>query len=489
VKFVKTWATRLVFAILLILATLVIGGAVDARRRHPDLKPWHELVPDDVDAGELTEDFTFERWLQREADVFAEVDALERDVGTDDQTPVNRYFPSSATHHSRLGRNWNRTFELVPAEIRGGAVLVHGLTDSPYSMRAVAELLREEGFYTLALRMPGHGTVPAGLIDADWEDWLAAVRMGMRHARRKVGEDRPLVLVGYSNGGALAVKYTAEALERSQDPRPSRLLLLSPMIGVTPAAGLAWWISRLGVFPYFEKARWLDVLPEYNPIKYNSFAANAGFQTASLTRAMHRDLTRLAEGGRLSAFPPILTFQSAVDATVSTVAVVHTLYDRLPANDSDLVLFDLNHRAGINAFVRAEDLSLVARLFDGAERRYRRTLITNRAADTIRVVARTIEHGQSTAADRELNLEWPPGVYSLTHIAIPFPIDDPLYGTDPVEDGSGLFRLGRLSPRGERAVLIAGADTFVRLTANPFFPYMAERIREWAAGAVRQEDR
>ena len=62
-----------------------------------------------------------------------------------------------------------------------------------------------------------------------------------------------------------------------------------------------------------------------------------------------------------------------------------------------------------------------ARLFDGAERSYRRTLITNRAADTISVVARTIEHGQSTAADRELNLEWPPGVFSLTHIAIPFP--------------------------------------------------------------------
>jgi alpha-beta hydrolase superfamily lysophospholipase len=482
VQFVKTWATRLAFAILLILATLVIGGAVDARRRHPDLKPWHHLVPDDVDAGELTEDFTFERWLQREDEVFAEVEELERHVAADDQTPVNRYFASSATHHSRFGRNWNRTFELVPAEIRGGAVLVHGLTDSPYSMRAVAELLREEGFYSLALRMPGHGTVPAGLVDAHWEDWLAAVRMGMRHARQRVGADRPLVLVGYSNGGALAVKYTTEALERPQDPQPSRLVLLSPMIGVTPAARLARWISLLGVFPYFEKAQWLDVLPEFNPIKYNSFAANAGFQTLAVTRALQRDLRRLADGGRLAALPPILTFQSAVDATVSTPAVVNALYDRLPANGSELVLFDLNHRAGIDAFVRAEDLSLVARLFDSAERRYRRTLITNRAADTFSVVARTIEHGQSSTADRELNLEWPPGVYSLTHIAIPFPVDDPLYGTDPVEDGSGLFRLGRLSPRGERAVLIAGADAFVRLTANPFFPYMAERIRIWASG-------
>ena len=229
------------------------------------------------------------------------------------------------------------------------------------------------------------------------------------------------------------------------------------------------------------------MLPEFNPIKYNSFPANAAFQTASLTRALHRDLTRLAEGGRIAALPPILTFQSAVDATVSTPAVVNALYDRLPANGSELVLFDLNHRAGIDAFVRAEDLSLVARLFDGAERKYRRTLITNRATDTTDIVARTIEHGRALVHRPRAESRVAPGVFSLTHIAIPFPVDDPLYGTDPVEDGSGLFRLGRLNPRGERAVLIAGADTFIRLTANPFFPYMAERVREWAGKKVNRE--
>jgi alpha-beta hydrolase superfamily lysophospholipase len=347
-------------------------------------------------------------------------------------------------------------------------------------MRAVAEVLREQGYYSLALRMPGHGTVPGGLVGADWQDWMAATRMGMRHARQRVGPDRPLVLVGYSNGGALAVKYAAEALDRPQDPPASRLLLLSPMIGVTPAAGLAWWISRLGVVPYFEKARWLDVLPEFNPIKYNSFPANAGFQTASITRALHRDLARLAADGRIAALPPILTFQSAVDATVSTPAVVNALYDRLPANASELVLFDLNQRAGINAFVRAGDLAAVARLFDGSPRTYRRTLVTNRAPDTAAVVARSTEAGQSAFSEQELHLDWPPSVFSLTHVAIPFPVDDPVYGTEPVEDGRGLFHLGNLNPRGERAVLIAGADTFIRLTSNPFFPYVAERIREWA---------
>jgi alpha-beta hydrolase superfamily lysophospholipase len=497
--FLKKWAVRIAWGMILVLGTLVVGGAVDARRRHPDLKAWHRLVPHDVHADEISETFTLQQWMRREVEVFDEVATLERGMTGDNRTPVNRYFAGSRTHPSRLGQNWNRTFELEPTTLRGGTVLVHGLTDSPYSMRAVAELLRDEGFYTLALRMPGHGTVPGGLTDVDWQDWLAAVRMGTRHARQKIGAERPLLLVGYSNGGALVLKYAAEALERPQDPAPSRLVLISPMIGVTPAARLARWISMLGVVPYFEKARWLDVLPEYNPIKYNSFPANAGLQTALLTAALQKDLAKLSESGDISRLPAVLTFQSAVDATVSTAAVVRGLYDqsavdatvstaavvrglydRLPANGSELVLFDMNHQSGIDAFVRATDLSAVDGLFDRASRRYRRTLVTNRSPETTDVVARTIGSEESVAVDLELGLAWPPGVFSLTHVALPFPADDPLYGSDPPEDGSGLFRLGRLNPRGERAVLIAGADTFLRLASNPFFPYIATRVREWA---------
>lgn len=481
-KLVKRWAIRLVWAVLLVLGTLIVGGALDARRRHPPLDPWHKLIPNDLHAGEMGDDFTFAEWLSREAEVFAEVARLEDELAETARTPVNRYYRGSRTNPSRLAKDWNRTFELEPETLRGGAVLLHGLTDSPYSMRAVADLLRDQGYYTLSLRMPGHGTVPGGLVDATWPDWMAATRMGMRHARERVGPDLPLLLVGYSNGGALAVKYAAEALDRPQDPKATRLLLLSPMIGVTPAARLAWWISRLGVFPYFEKARWLDVLPEFNPIKYNSFPANAGFQTASVTRALHRDLARLVADGRIANLPPILTFQSVVDATVSTPAVVNALYDQLPANGSELVLFDLNQRAGITAFVRGDQLGSVGRLFNGNPRTYRRTLITNRATDTMSVVARITEPGQTAFTEDDIHLDWPPSVFSLTHVAIPFPVDDPVYGTDPIDDGNGLFHLGNLNPRGERAMLIAGADTFVRLTANPFFPYVAERIRSWADG-------
>ena len=364
---------------------------------------------------------------------------------------------------------------------RGGALLIHGLTDSPYSMKAVAETLREQGYYALALRMPGHGTVPAGLTNADWQDWLAAVRVGARRVRQQIGQ----TAAGHRR--LLERRRTRREVRDSRPstgrriPRASSLVLISPMIGITPAARLAWWISRLGFISYFEKARWLDVIPEYNPFKYNSFPANAAFQTSSITLSLQRDLQRLGAAGRLEELPPMLTFQSIVDATVSTTAVLRTLYDQLPANGSTLVMFDVNHRSGIDVFVRAEDLSQVSRLFDREARPFRRVLITNSNSSTNDVISRTVDAGQLSIVDSPLGLSWPADVYSLTHIALPFPPDDALYGNEAEPSATGLLRLGRLSPRGERSVLTVSTDTLMRLSSNPFFPYLADTIRGWVA--------
>ena len=117
--------------------------------------------------------------------------------GAADSAVPNRYVISSRSHPSRLATDWNRTQTSTPSTMIGGALLIHGLTDSPYSMRAIASRLHDAGYYTLSLRMQGHGTVPGGLVDVTWEDWLAAVRMGARQVRRTIGEGRPLLMVGY----------------------------------------------------------------------------------------------------------------------------------------------------------------------------------------------------------------------------------------------------------------------------------------------------
>ena len=83
-------------------------------------------------------------------------------------------------------QDWNRSYILEPdGPAVGAVVLLHGLTDSPYSLRHVARRYRDRGFVAVAIRMPGHGTVPAALTDVEWEDWDAATRLAVREARRR----------------------------------------------------------------------------------------------------------------------------------------------------------------------------------------------------------------------------------------------------------------------------------------------------------------
>ena len=99
--------------------------------------------------------------------------------------PYNRYFEGSPVYPGRFAQDWNRSYVLEPEATPGGAVvLLHGLTDSPYSLRHVARRYRDRGFVAIGIRMPGHGTVPAGLTDVRWEDWMAATRLAVREARR-----------------------------------------------------------------------------------------------------------------------------------------------------------------------------------------------------------------------------------------------------------------------------------------------------------------
>jgi hypothetical protein len=47
------------------------------------------------------------------------------------------------------------------------------------------------------------------------------------------------------------------------------------------------------------------------------------------------------------------------------------------------------------------------------------------------------------------------------------------------ESPGGPVALGLLSPRGERAVLTVPVDVLMRVTSNPFFPYLAQRMTAW----------
>ena len=465
-----------------VIMTILAVRSHDALTGAP-LSPWHTHLPDEARATEI-DGMDWPAWLAREETLYAGLmTEVVAKVPPGAQIAGNRYYRGSPMFWGAQAVNWNRSFVLMPdGPPVGSVVLLHGMTDGPYSLRHIAQAYRARGFVAVGIRMPGHGTVPAGLTRADWSDWMAATRLAVRHARSLAGDAVPLRLVGYSNGGALAVKYALDALDDPALRVPDRIALISPMIGVTRFArfaGIAGWPA---VLPGFVRAAWLDILPEFNPVKYNSFPVNAARQSHLLTTALQRDLRARQRDGSLARLPPVLTFQSVVDFTVSTPALVTELYNRLPANGSELVLFDVNRAAKVGPLLAPAQQTIPARLLPAAPRAYTTTIITNDDTQTGREVARTTPAGQTGEQIVALQAAYPRTVYSLSHVALPFPLTDGVYGMtpDPADD-SGV-NLGTLAPKGEFGVLIPGLEQFARMTSNPFFGYLSERLLEGLPG-------
>lgn len=470
---------RLFLVLTVVAGTLIVARAWDSQRG-PPLEPWHTYVPNDMHASQIDK-VDWAEYVRVEEAIFRDVRAEVVDkVDAQAHALGNRFYAGSPIYPGNFAHDWNRSYILEPDGAPAGAVvLLHGLTDSPYSLRHIARRYRELGFVAVAIRMPAHGTVPAALTDVEWEDWDAATRLAVRQAVRRAGPSKPLHIVGFSNGGALAMKYALDALEDDRLARPDRLILISPMIGITSFARFVGIASLPALLPAFAKAAWLGIVPEFNPFKYNSFPVNGARQTHRLTVALQDRILRFARDGRLDRLPPVLTFQSVVDFTVSTPAILSALYAHLPANGSELVLFDLNRAAVVGPLMRNAAESVLTRILADPPRKFRTVIITNAAVDTYDVVERVTEAGASTEQTRLLALAFPAGIFSLSHVALPFPMNDSLYGMQP--DKSDEFfgvHLGSIAPRGERGVLILNLDTLLRVSSNPFFTHLLERIEQ-----------
>jgi len=348
-------------------------------------------------------------------------------------------------------------------------------------MRSLGSSFHEKGAWVVGLRVPGHGTAPVGLTDVTWQDMAAAVKLAMQHLRNQL-DGGPLYLVGYSNGGALAVQYALTSLEDESLPSVQGLVLLAPEIGVTKLGTLAVWQERMGHMLGMEKLAWNSIMPEYDTYKYVSFALNAGKQAHLITNEIQQHLTRLSETDALQRMPPILTFQSVVDATVVVSELVEGLYERLPKGLHELILFDVN-RSAINEPILTSTPAWMDTLLHDRELDYTLTLITNENRDSTKVLARSRKPGSKTTIECPLGSRWPNDVYSLSHVALTFPADDPLYGNGESRNTVGL-QLGHLSPRGERGVLNIPIADMMRLHWNPFYTYQERRILNFL-GLVR----
>ena len=442
-----------------------------------DLQIWH--------LAELDEEFTadsgiktFTDYLALEERLFSQLDELVyAKIKPDQRQAINRYNHGSLSDPECWSPNWNRSFTLSVESPKAAVLLLHGMSDSPYSLRHLGERLQAAGANVLGLRMPGHGTAPSGLVELTWQDMAAAVRIAMRHLAKQ-NEGLPIYVVGYSTGAALAVNYALATLDDETLPSIERIVVLSPAIGVTSVAALAVWQARLGHLLGLEKLAWNVILPEYDPFKYGSFAVNAGNVVYQLTNEIQQRLKVLGEQGKLVGVPPILAFSSVVDATVSTPALVSNLFQQLPEGGHELVLFDINRETEIEPIMNWDPAAVVQALQANPHPGFTLSIVMNENPRSRKVLVRSQRPGEQAPIDSDIGLSWPEDLYSLAHVALPFPPQDPLYGGHPQGKSPGI-ELGDLALRGERGVLQIHASDMLRLRWNPFYLYVEGRVLEF----------
>ena len=468
----KAWRLGLKIAwwIFLLALAIVLGFTLYAVSVLPPLQPWHSERLHEEFSALRHGDLDFAGYLQREDKLFAELRAT---IATwDDQDEAwlaSRFNPASMVSRLAAGAPYNRSFRLSVAKPRGQALLIHGLSDSPYSMKALAESLHARGIAVTVLRLPGHGTLPSMMTEMSTRDWTAAVRIAARDVASRATAGQPFYIGGYSTGGTLALQYTLDALEDPTLRRPERVLLVSPAIELTPVAALASIIDFLSIvpIPLLEKVRWQEITPEYDPYKFNSFPVNASRQVNRATKILHAALLRAKENGRLAQLPPVVPWQSVVDATVGSTGVADRLYANLNGPGHRLVLFDVNRHQELASVQRPQAGALIERLRQG-QRSYELAVVSNRDPASLAIGVRHLAP-DGTSTSRDTGLAWPASIVSLGHVALPFPAHDPVYGFSAGSGHGGIPSIGSWLLRGESGAVTITLGALTRLRSNPFW--------------------
>jgi carboxylesterase len=97
---------------------------------------------------------------------------------------------------------WSHHAPDPPGGRAPGALVLHGFTGNPSSMRGLAETFAAEGMHVELPRLPGHGTALEDMLPTRWSDWTGEVEAAYQ---RLAGRADRLVVAGLSMGGSLTL--------------------------------------------------------------------------------------------------------------------------------------------------------------------------------------------------------------------------------------------------------------------------------------------
>ncbi len=183
-----------------------------------------------------------------------------------------------------------------------GALLIHGFTGTPQSMRGWAEHLAAAGLAVELPRLPGHGTTWQEMNTTRWTDWYAEADRAFAALQARCEE---VFVMGLSMGGTLAIR-----LAERHGAQVAGLVVVNPSLTTTDRRALLLPIlSRfVASFPPIANDIARDGVTE---LAYDRLPLRAAASLARLWRVTRANLE--------SVVCPLLVFRSEQDHVVEAV--------------------------------------------------------------------------------------------------------------------------------------------------------------------------
>ncbi|WP_083595239.1 alpha/beta hydrolase [Alteromonas sp. RW2A1] len=204
----------------------------------------------------------------------------------------------------------NMPFECGSSISKKGLFLVHGLGDSPYFFKEVANTLCDSGLRVRVILLPGHGSKPGDMLNVSYEQWQTETDFQLNQFAETVEQ---LFVGGFSTGANLT---TISAFGRDD---------IKGMVHFSPAFKSRFFVSQLA--PYIDSLYpWPNVEDEDNPSRYNS-TAMPGFAAyqESVNELQRRFDTNDNEASTLNI--PVLMMVAEKDSVVDTEHVASRFYE------------------------------------------------------------------------------------------------------------------------------------------------------------------
>lgn len=217
----------------------------------------------------------------------------------------------------------NTPFEFLPSSDKHscGVLLVHGLFDSPFTLKDIGFELNNQQILCRSILLSGHGTRPEDLLNVHYQNWIDDVLYGIESLRKEVEK---VFVIGYSTGAALAVYHAL------QNQPLDGLILLSPAIKIRHLIDIT--NNGINILKQISQSPWLIQTTESDYVKYSSIPFNAVHQVSALTKVNHQ-LNKKQE------LPlPVLMVLSYEDETISGKEAIR-FFSHLPHPKNKMLLY------------------------------------------------------------------------------------------------------------------------------------------------------